>query len=303
MAAGAVVSTGTMLTVCHPGRYGDLFWALPTIRAMSERAGKLAHLLLPTDPANTTPWVPLLPLLEAQPYIGQATVVPGWSITQDAPRAPRMPDERTLDALGAPYGIAAALGYEHWPEEPLPYEAAKLGGCAYAAKFQDREFFRPWVHAPKVWHHQPYPTIAVSWTDRYFELKLGILSEIRRLMPGVYVQWLAQAGSRMEEAGASAATFEDLANLFAQTDVLLTDCSAAHVLACGIGVPHVLVVEPEEARHHEIFWPGSLTKLNPWQQRDTEIGRRVRPVLGGDGRPTFDSRHTIHALARALERV
>lgn len=119
------------------------------------------------------------------------------------------------------------------------------------------------------------------------------------------MDWYAEPGSRMQDAGAWGTTFYTLAQLFAGMQVVLTDCSAAHVMAAALGVPHVLVVEPEEARHHWVFWPGTHIHddglARHWQQKPDLLGRTIRPVLGGDGRPTFDSRHTVDAIKEALD--
>lgn len=285
--------------VCHPGRYGDLLWALPAIRALAEFHAEAPRLILPTDPANTTPMRAIVPLLERQEYIGRVDIDPAWSITQDAPRGPLYPPVK-LPGM-------QALGYTSWPSRPLPYESAMVAGeeiYALACSMPEH-FFRPWIEVGgvPVFHNK---RLLVHWTDRYFELKLGILKEIERVLPDVDVSWYAQKGSRMCQAGAVAAGFDTLATMMASHRVVLTDCSAAHVLATGVGVRTVLVVEPEEARHHFVFWPGTIVSgpahdTNWTQQMGTPLGERIRPVLGGDRRPTFDSRHVIDEITKALD--
>ena len=285
-----------MLTVCHPGRYGDLLWALPTVRALAEDAGEPAHVILPTDPANTTPMGVVVPLLEQQTYIRAVAIDTTWSITQDAPRAPRYPP--FVEGRHA-YG----LGYLSWPHLALPYCAAELGGFLTPAMMDAEHFFRPWLTAAPLDRGLNRVRVGVHWTDRWFELKLGILREMSRA--GIPYDWYAGPGSRMQDAGALACDFLNLARAFTLYDVVLTDCSAAHVLAAGLGVPRVLVVEPEEARHHWVFWPGSSIHddgcSKTWRQQDNILGRTIHPVLGGDRRPTFDSRHTIDAIKEALD--
>jgi len=69
-----------------------------------------------------------------------------------------------------------------------------------------------------------------------------------------------------------------------------------------VGVERVLVVEPEEARHHPIFWPGSEVREDGhWTPRRTRLGRTIVPVIGGDFRPTFDARHTADAVRWAVD--
>lgn len=290
----------TMITIAHPGRYGDLLWALPAVRALTEQHGAQARILLPTDPANTTPMEAIAPLLREQEYVGAVEVVPEWSITQDAPRRPLVPPALAESHDQTLY----ALGYRSWPERPLPYAAAHLAGeWVYAQAVERPEvYFRSWIQAKETGLPRRRPNLLVHWTDRWFELKIGILREIDRALPRLHVDWYAEPGSRMHKAGATPATFAELAGAMQHdSSVVLTDCSSAHVLAAAIGVPRVLVVEPEEARHHFVFWPGSTLPM--WARRETPLGRRIRPVLGGDGRPTFDSRHTIDAILEALHAV
>lgn len=298
-----------MITICHPGRYGDLLWAAPSIRALAEQHNCKPWLLLPTDPANTTPMRQMVELFRRQEYIGGTHIMADWSIVQDAPRMPLRPLSIPEDASSV-----YCLGYREWPPLPLPYYTAELAGeDVYREAVEDSDhFFRPWIQAPPLdfgLANRALPHLVVSWTDRYFELKLGILKEIERNMPELRISWYTHEGSRMQAAGATACEFRYLASAFsAPGAVVLTDCSAAHVLAAAVGVKAVLVVEPEEARHHYVFWPGSETtdergivNAGHWRQRATPLGRRIRPVLGGDHRPTFDSRHTIDAIREALD--
>lgn len=285
--------------VCHPGRYGDLFWALPTIRALAEYHGEPARLLLPADSMDGTPMQAVVPLLEQQEYIGRVDVEAGWHITHDAPRKPRYPPSVEM-------GPMQALGYTDWPKRPLPYEIAALAGTDVSnlAVGKPEVFFRPWITAEPMGLGlaSGVPRVAVHWTDRWFELKLGITKELQRnLVYDCAIDWYAGPGSRMAGAGATSVDFLALARVLAGYKIVLTDCSAAHVLAAAVGVRTVLVVEPEPDRHHFIFWPGSA--LPGWTPMGTPLGARIKPVLGTDGAPTFDSRHTIDEIGKALEGV
>jgi hypothetical protein len=292
------------LRICHPGRHGDLLWALPTVRHLAQDDCPVT-LIIPRDVAG------LLPLLQQQDYIQQVDVDPDWVVQDIAPRQPRYPTER--DPVYPPnrtdqpprQAPLLSLGYAQWPTYSLPYEAAELGGLREYALANDSAFFRPWIQVTGT--HQPWncPAIAVCWTDRYFELKLGILQEIRRCLPQVRLQWFAPYGSRMADAGAASVDVPGLAQALPAVRGVLTDCSMVHVLACAMGL-QTLVVEPEHDRHHWIFWPGiddGEHHDQPWRQRDTVLGRRICPVLGNDGRPTFDSRHVMAELQRLLEAV
>ena len=69
--------------------------------------------------------------------------------------------------------------------------------------------------------------------------------------------------------------------------VLLTDCSALHVLAVALGIPTV-IVEPMEARWNTIFYPLGFD------------GPQVTIVKGLDGQPTFDARHVTETLSKVI---
>lgn len=273
------------LRLCHPGRFGDLLWALPTARALAEQDGEHVRLFIPPSIAA------LKPLLEQQgDYLTAVEVIDDWQVLDTAPASPRTPP-------GKEY--LRSLGYIDWPKLALPYDVANNFNLLDATT--DPTFFRPWITMLPLDYNlaSGRHRLVVHWTDRWFELKLGILAELKRaLSQEVYCQWYAAPGSRMAGAGAVEAGWVALARALSGADLVLTDCSAAHVLAAAVGVRTVLVVEPEPDRHHFIFWPGSTAG---WQPADTVLGRMIKPVLGTDGRPTFDSRHTIEAVHAALQ--
>jgi hypothetical protein len=279
------------LRLCHPGKFGDLLWALPTARALAEQAGKDeeyggVELHLPSALRS------IKPLLEKQgDYLASVVLHDDWQVQDTAPATPLQPPGYTMPSLG----------YKQWPVRELPYEVAWEHGM-YESGLSDAHFFRPWIHVLPLDYNlaSDRQRLVVHWTDRWFELKLGILRELQRVLArDVYCQWIAAPGSRMAEAGAVQVDWVALARTLAGADAVLTDCSSAHVLAAAVGVKTILVVEPETDRHHFIFWPGST---DTWQPRDTVLGRAIRPVLGNDGKPTFDSRHTIEEVTRALRR-
>lgn len=273
------------LRLCHPGKFGDLLWALPTARALAEQEGEHVALILPKSLAA------LVPLLEKQSdYIGSCVVDDGWEVQDTAPASPRVPPGREY---------IPSLGYEAWPAYPLPYQVAAQNGAMHD-RAQHDHFFRPWIDVLPMGLGlaSGVPRVAVHWTDRWFELKLGIVKELQRMLGFDFaIDWYAPHGSRMQDAGAYGVDWVTLARTLTGYQVVLTDCSSAHVLAAAVGVKNILVVEPEHDRHHFIFWPGSDEQ---WQPRDTVLGRAIRPVLGNDGKPTFDSRHTIDAVRTAL---
>ncbi len=285
-----------MINVSHPGRYGDLLWAGPTIRALAAQHGPV-RLHLPVDPANTTPMTAIAPLLQEQPYIAEVVVRQDWSIELEAPRRPVAPPLQPLDQYGNEY---VHLGYREWPLLPLPFYTAALAGVQISLD--------PWIAAPRLFERQPSEDILLfHWSDRWFELKLGLtyyLTESARALP--LTAWSLRTDPNtqrwMAYKHAGGATFTNLARQIASVSLVVTDCSAVHVLAAGIGTPCV-VVEPEQDRHHFIFWPGSKQdEKGHWQQADNQLGKRIFPVIGGDGKPSFDARHTADLIREALAR-
>ena len=273
------------LRLCHPGKFGDLLWALPTARALAEQAGEGVKLYLPEALR------PIALLLEKQgDYIVDVQLMPEWIVQDSAPATPLQPP-------GVPI---PSLGYMSWPAYALPYQVAAQQSIAMLQTADTDAFFRPWIDVLPMGLGlaSGVPRVAVHWTDRWFELKLGIVKELKRVLGFDFaIDWYAPHGSRMQEAGATGVDWLALARTLTAYRVVLTDCSAAHVLAAAVGVPTILVVEPEPDRHHFIFWPGSDEQ---WQPRDTVLGRMIRPVLGNGHKPTFDSRHTIDAVRTAL---
>lgn len=273
-----------MLNVSHPGRYGDLFWALPSIRMLARQHGPVT-LHLPVDPANTTPMSKVKNLLEKQvDYIDRVVIREDWSIELEAPRRPFAPPDSE--------GLWYHLAYREWPPMPLPYYSAVLADLDPSAVD-----WSPWITAQPL---TPFDVL-FHWTDRWFELKHGLTLLLTER--GSF-SWRQRYGpnSRWEKetSDGSPALFEHMARVIASCRLVVTDCSCIHVLAAALGKP-VVVVEPEEARHHPVFWPGSRQdEQGHWKQAGTHFGGLIFPVIGGDGKPTFDARHTADLIKERL---
>src|SRR5665213_3309017 len=91
-----------------PGRYGDIGWALPTVRAISEAAGHPVDLLIAGE------FESLLPLLRLQPYLGQVSANPHWGMSD--------PWEQGVPWPPGTYDQVYHLQYHGWPSRPLPME-------------------------------------------------------------------------------------------------------------------------------------------------------------------------------------
>lgn len=76
----------------HPGRLGDLVWALPAVRWLSETYKCRVDLWLECELA------PLKEVLEAQPYIGSVVIDTDWVTVEGAPRQPARPPSEAYAA-------------------------------------------------------------------------------------------------------------------------------------------------------------------------------------------------------------
>ncbi len=283
-----------------PGRHGDIIWALPTVRAISEA------FQVPVDLGIAPKYAALRELIHLQPYIRTCFPVEDWQVEETAPMTPRAPllvpgrvnGEKVdlLDPIVGVYDRIFHLGYTGWPMCPLPYEVERL--CRLQFRHPDAplieiDLTRPWITTSS--KLPPTGDIAVGFTDEWFELKVGIWHLLNRRIFRHGVQFWPVTltsvcnGPRWSgEAGHSSVglPFLQAAEQIAGARVFLGCCSALHVLAVALGKP-VVCVEPNPHRHNDVFYPLGKTD-------------RVRLVLGTDGQPTFDARHVAEAIEVAL---
>jgi hypothetical protein len=257
--------------VTFPGRAGDLLWALPTVRAISQALGEKVGLQIAGEFAS------LAPLIAQQPYIEYVWSDSRWSLTP--------PDEWQAPA-GEPLATrhpeqVIHLGYRGWPDQPLAQCIYAQGQRSSDEALPPLDLETPWITVePMV---EVEPLISVGFTEQWFELKYGVLSLTLdgRCLP------CFTAGRWTTEAWYSPTTWLEAAQRIAASRLFFGCCSAPHVLAVALGKSCVLV-EPCEMRHQEIFYPLGKTG-------------RVRLVMGSDGRPTFDARACAAAIREALK--
>ena len=253
-----------------PGRAGDLLWALPTVRAISESLGH------PVDLQIAGEFASMVDQLLKQPYLAGVIADPRWGMG-DGWEAPRLPKE---------YDRVIHLGYRRWPELPLPFEVAGIANRLGLAVLPDLQ--RPWI---TVKPQRMYGAVAVGWTDCHFELKYGLsqlLFTSRDGRPFRDAVLLPPPGSRWITEGVERPCgWLEAAAQIAGAPCFLGDCSALHVLACALGKP-VVCYEPMVERLNPIFWPYG------------KDGPQVTLVRGNDGEMTTDSRHTAETLEKVL---
>lgn len=268
-----------------PGKFGDILWALPTVRALAETYGTRVDLCLSGKYGS------IAELIRQQDYIGEVLVDAGWEVRDTAPMTPRLPN---LAAWTWPqdfqqYDRIVHLGYDGWPTAPLPYDIWSRSPVGT----QPLDLARPWIHLEQ----EPAFRIqvGVGFTDEWFELKFGVLSLLAPDMDQPAA--CCSMGSRWDiESDSGRATNDffsvhaqdwlEVAQNLAHASIFFGCCSALHVLAVALGKPCV-IMEPNPHRHHDIFYPLGKTG-------------RVHLVTGNDGLPTFDARHCADAIREAL---
>ncbi len=258
-----------------PGRHGDLLWALPTVRAISEHLNTKVDLLIAGEFAG------ILPLLVQQPYLDHIHADPDWGMGHGW-NPPNRED------WISPYQEVFHLGYRRWPERVLPAEVwlTAVGNYSKLADLPGIELERPWIRLqpgmPPRWRR-----VSFGFSDCYFELKYGITEllfpEDTSDTPSGTVGVFPPGSRWCSEGGYTSTTWLEAAADIAGSKRFLTDCSALHVLAVALGTP-VVMLEPMDARWNDLFYP--LGKDGP----------EVTLVKGLDGLPTFDARHVKEAL-------
>lgn len=266
-----------------PGKFGDILWALPTVRALAETYGTRVDLCLSGKYGS------IAELIRRQDYIGEVVVDAGWEVRDTAPMTPRAPTrglpERSWDRV-------IHLGYDGWPTGSLPYDIARRG----PAEMCPIDLARPWISVPAFTTSRA-PRFAVGFTDEWFELKYGLWELVNRVFrPLLEDRVLAAAMAPTNisggpprwsvEAGFGTCSWEKAAQLLSISPIFFGCCSALHVLAVALGKPCV-IMEPNPHRHHDIFYPLGKTG-------------RVHLVTGNDGLPTHDARHCADAVKEAL---
>lgn len=283
--------------VTHPGKIGDLLWALPTVRLIAEKYGEKVTLLVSIPLAKSG----IGELLVLQPYIEDVVMDKWWEVQDTAPVSPRLPNWRQPEHLEYLKGFDRCinLGYHGWPKEQLARESYQI--ACVEGELSPLDLDRPWIEAPTqtqagvVVQLGEFGEVSVGFTDEWGELKAGILLSLLGRYEYDFEVLAAKDGRWANEfyAGLSASEWVHAqsggwvwtAYVLSHTQVFLGCLSSVAVLAKAMGKPRVLV-EPNPHRHHPIF-----------QHPDCPL------VVGGDGLPTFDARHVGEALHAALRRV
>lgn len=270
-----------MIIATHPGRHGDILWALPTVRALAEAYGEPVHLRLSAKYGTAG----FCQLLRGQEYLASVEAIAEWQVVESAPIGPRTPP----GMRGASVGVYHT-GYKNWPSPDLPRDVWQRTAETFQAftrrELPELDLQTPWLSATP-WRQVPH-RVAIGFTDEHFELKYGLVRLLEKVDLQSTAFLLSAPGSRWEhEADTESIEWVEAARRIVAAEVFLGCCSALHVLAVALGVP-VICMEPNVHRHADVFYP--LGKLGP----------EVTLVLGNDGQPTWDARHVADALQQRL---
>lgn len=285
-----------MRIVCTiPGKFGDILWAMATVRAIAETYGE------PVEVLTSDAYRSICPLLEQQSYVLKAGAWKAWQVQDTAPMSPRIPPGFSQGPPGH-WDRVFHLGYDGWPQLPLPLEHWRLAVKQREwfpgdPPLRDVELGRAWITTPTTTHKH---YVVVGFTDEHFELKYGLtrlVNQQQQLEPitAPGTRWDTEVATSLlaltrGRSYAVACDWVEAATWITNASVFLGCNSALHVLAVALGVP-VVLMEPSPHRHHQIFYPLGDT------------GPQVTLVRGNDGKPTFDARHVAQVLEETLKRV
>ncbi|KKL69342.1 hypothetical protein LCGC14_2115880, partial [marine sediment metagenome] len=277
-------------------------WSLPTVRLLAARHKT------PVDFMTSPKYGSILDLIQPQTYILKTRTNEKWDVQETAPMTPRVPPARddndyNADNACVDYEAIYHLGYQKWPSRPLAEEirVETLGG-GQPGDPQYVSLDTPWINMPDATTRtSPGPVVAVGFTNEHIELKMGVLCGLVASLPEISWRLVVPDGraahrawewERFTRAWPENFTFwqtswVQAAHVIATADLFFGCLSAPWVLANAVGTPTV-IMEPSPERHNPIFWRESP---------------KNHLVVGNDGKPTFDLRHTCDMIAAVLEEV
>jgi hypothetical protein len=264
------------ILVTMNGRFGDVLWALPTLRCLAEASGEPVDLLLGEEFAS------IVPLLQAQAYLGHVESVPGWSMATKQPSAYELPG-------GEPDQVIH-LSYPAWPTVLLPIYTWTTAVAQYRGSLPPLDLDTPWISVPQRPARSSY--VYVGWTEEWIELKMGLLASVAFAQPERCFLVPHLGGRHCEFRGLRSnvpliylPSWADMAALLQGAAVYFGCLSAPWVLANALG-RQTVIVEPSQARQNPIFYYAAA---------------RNHLVLGGDGQPTFHALYAAERLKKVLE--
>ena len=226
-----------MKVICtFSGKFGDILWSLVTVKAITQVVGQM-HV----DMAIMPQYESLLPLIQDQPYIGEAFVIPEWICT-GSPHGdqPWLPPRRFAD-----YDRQYHLTYKGHPgiTPGLP----RMALIDFIAWQQGIKFVQnpvPFIDAIEYKLKVPY--IAYAFNSDVAEIKERFLEWAQRLTKEQVPEYDWRDVTKLGWKGAAVAIKNAMA---------FVGCRSANwVLACGVGQKNIFIYEPNAARNkHGMF--------------------------------------------------
>ncbi len=239
-----------------PGKYGDILWSLPTVRAISETFN------VPVDLIVSTGYSEHSDLLRRQSYICDVRPWSSWHSPSPG-EASWSPFDNTLHYLPRDlpeYDRIFHLGYRRVPDRPLPaFVYDEVTRLTPEVVFRPLDLGRPWIGA--VATTSTPVAVTVGWSSNAAAWKRDVTKALRErftstafapvmTVGGIDETWKALWCFDM----APAADWVAAAQRVADSRFFVGCCSALHVLACALGKP-ALIVEPDATRWSPIFYP------------------------------------------------
>jgi len=234
-----------------PGKFGDLLWALPTVKAINDNLYNgvdVSYLPIIVHVGIMPQYRSILPLLNNEGYIHDAFVIENWICT-GSPHGDQ-PWEAPLDTLKE-YDKVYHLGYRQHPgkNDPLfSFIARQQGITLYnpipfiSTKFFTADTDEKLIRRSMMERLSSVPTITYSFNESLIDEKMNFIDEVHKRLH-----------KEVEFMDVSKLSWLDAAYAIRYSMGFIGCRSSNYVLACGVG-QKVFVFEPNSAR----------SKYGPW---------------------------------------
>lgn len=215
------------------GKFGDILWALPTVRELTWKVGPVELGIMPQ-------YISLLPLLNRQPYIERAEAIENWRC-EGSPYGDQ-PWEAPVRA--GKYEIVYHLTYRRHPVgmSLMQWTAMQVG-----IQLENRPGgVLPFIHVGKNGEDQwEEEVVAWAFNDSDRERKTDFvkrLEQVTERKTGIKAKWINVQGL----------SWVDAARVIRRARFFVGCRSSNYVLAHGLG-QRVLCFEPNPARRGPVF--------------------------------------------------
>lgn len=231
------------LLATFSGKYGDILWSLPTVRALWQLHGeKLDFACMPG-------YRSLLPLIQAQPYVAEAFVLEDWQCLHsnhgDQPWHPPMYIEQKYERFWH-LGYRGHPGMNGNPNHSLMDYIADQQGMKFVeppvpflTSYGDEEKVAiplTSIHGAVPSADNPSPYLTMGFNDQYVDLKAAFRNRLLELLPEMTIIDVTQM------------TWLGAATIIKNSFGFVGCRSSLAVVAHGVG-QKVITYEPHPARH------------------------------------------------------